>query len=156
MGVKKVPEGYHTATAYLIVHDAARAIEFYTKAFGARELLRLSAPGGKIGHAEIQIGDSPIMMADEHPEMGARSPRTLGGTAVFMMLYVENVDELFRQALAAGARELRPLKDEFYGDRTGTLEDPFGHMWTLATHKEDVAPEEIERRYAAALKKQGG
>jgi PhnB protein len=152
MAVKPVPDGYHTVTPYLIVHDAAGAIEFYKKAFGARELLRLGGPNGKIGHAEIQIGDSPIMLADEHPEFLARSPKTIGGSPVSICLYVPNVDTLASQAVAAGAKVLRPVKDQFYGDRSGTFEDPFGHTWTIATHKEDLTAEEIGKRMEAMMK----
>ncbi len=148
--VKPIPEGYHTVTPYLIVKDGARAIEFYKKAFGATELLRMADPGGKIGHAEIKIGDSPIMLADEVPEMGARSPQSLGGSPVSILLYVEDVDALFSQAVAAGAKVQRPVKDQFYGDRTGGVTDPFGHVWYIATHKEDVSPEEMQKRAAAA------
>ena len=148
--VKPIPEGYHSATPYLIVKDAARAIEFYKRAFGATELLRMPAPGGKIGHAEIKIGDSPIMLADEAPDMGALSPETLGGTPVSILLYVEDVDAVFNQAIAAGAKVQRPVKDQFYGDRTGGVTDPFGHVWYVATHKEDVSPEEMRKRAAAA------
>jgi PhnB protein len=154
MAVKPIPDGYHTATPYLIVEGAAGAIEFYKRAFGATELMRLADPSGKIGHAEIKIGDSPVMLADEFPEMGFRGPRSLGGSAVNLVLYVEDVDARFNQALAAGATAVRPVKDQFYGDRSGTLTDPFGHVWTLATHKEDVAPEEINRRFAESMKQQ--
>ena len=153
MSVKPIPEGYHTATPYLVFEDAATAIEFYKNAFGAEELLRLASPDGKIGHAEIKIGDSPIMLADEFPEMGYRSPRAFGGSPVSILLYVEDVDAVFNQAVAAGAKSLRPVRDEFYGDRSGNLEDPFGHKWTIATHKEDVSPREIERRYVAVMAK---
>lgn len=153
MSAKPIPDGYHTATPYLVLQNAAGAIEFYKKAFGATELMRLASPGGKIGHAEIKIGDSPIMLADEVPEMGYRGPRALGGSPVSIMLYVEDVDALFNQAVAAGATVRRPVKDEFYGDRSGNLEDPFGHVWTIATHKEDVSPEEIEKRFAAVMAK---
>jgi PhnB protein len=148
--VKPIPEGYHSATPYLIVKDAARAIEFYKRAFGATELLRMAAPGGKIGHAEIKIGDSPIMLADEVPDMGALSPESLGGTPVSILLYVEDVDAVFNQAIAAGAKVQRPVKDQFYGDRSGGVTDPFGHVWYVATHKEDVSPEEMRKRAAAA------
>lgn len=150
MPVKPIPPGYHTATPYLIVKGAARAIEFYQNAFGAKELLRFAEPGGKVGHAEIQIGDSPIMLADEFPEMGARSPESLGGSPVSILLYVEDVDAVARQAAAAGATELRPVQDQFYGDRSGTFVDPFGHVWTIATHKQDVPAEEMHRRMAAS------
>ena len=148
--VKPIPEGYHTATPYLIVKDAARAIEFYKKAFGATELMRMPGPGGKIGHAEIKIGDSPIMLADELPGMGFRSPESLGGSPISILLYVEDVDVVFSEALAAGAKVQRPVADQFYGDRTGGVTDPFGHVWYIATHKEDVSPEEMKKRAAAA------
>ena len=146
--VQPIPEGYHTATPYLIVSGAARAIEFYKKAFGATELFRMAQPDGRIGHAEIKIGNSPIMLADEFPEMGARSPQSLGGSAVSILLYVEDVDAFFHRATAAGATVRRPLADQFYGDRSCTLTDPFGHVWTFATHTEDVSPEEMQRRSA--------
>ncbi len=148
--VKPTPEGYHTATPYLIVRDAARAIEFYKKAFGAKELMRMADPSGKIGHAEIKIGDSPIMLADEVPGMGYRSPESLGGSPVSILLYVEDVDAVFNQAVAAGAKVQRPVADQFYGDRTGGVTDPFGHVWYVATHIEDVSPEEMRKRTAAA------
>jgi PhnB protein len=147
---KPIPDGYHTATPYLIVRGAAGAIEFYKKAFGATELMRMAQPDGKIGHAEIKIGDSPIMLADESPEMGARSPQTLGGSPVSILLYVEDVDAIFSQAVGAGAKVQRPVADQFYGDRTGGLEDPFGHVWYVATHTEDVSPDEMRKRAAAA------
>jgi PhnB protein len=152
MPVKPIPDGYHSVTPYLIVKDAARAIDFYKKAFAAVELLRLADPTGKIGHAEIKIGNSPIMLADEHPDMGFRGPQSLGGSPVGIMLYVESVDALFRQAIAAGATEKSPVTDQFYGDRSGTLTDPFGHVWTIATHKEDVPMEEIQKRFEAMMK----
>lgn len=148
--VKPIPEGYHSVTPYLIVKDAARAIEFYKKAFGATELLRFPDPSGKVGHAEIKIGDSPIMLADEFPEKGARSPQSFGGSPVLIHLYVEDVDARVRQAVAAGAKLVRPVEDQFYGDRSGGVEDPFGYVWYLATHKEDLTPEEMRRRAAAA------
>src|ERR1700722_7112047 len=129
MSVKPIPEGYHSVTPYLILNGAASAIEFYKKAFGATELLRFPGPDGKIGHAEIKIGDSRIMLADENPAMLARSPKSCGGTPAFIMLYVNDVDKTASQAVAAGAKELRPVKDQFYGDRSGTFEDPFGHLW---------------------------
>ena len=149
--VKPIPDGYHTATPYLIVKDAAKAIEFYKKAFGATELMRMG-DGKKIQHAEIKIGTSPIMLADECPEMQACSPETLGGSPVTIMLYVENVDAMFNQAVAAGATVQRPLADQFYGDRTGGLVDPFGHKWFVATHIEDVPQEELQKRAAAMQK----
>jgi len=134
----------------LIVNDGARAIEFYKKAFGATELFRMAGPDGKIGHAEIKIGDSPIMLADEVPAMGHRSPQSLGGSPVSILLYVEDVDAVFNQAVAAGAKVARPVADQFYGDRTGGVTDPFGHAWYIATHKEDVSSEELQKRAAAA------
>ena len=146
MATKPIPDGYHSITPYLIVNGAAKAIDFYKRAFGAVELMRMPGPDGKIGHAEIKIGDSAIMLADEHPEMGYRGPQSLGGTAVSMMVYVERVDDVFGRALAGGAKELQSVKDQFYGDRSGTLQDPFGHKWTVATHVEDVPPEEMRRR----------
>lgn len=147
--VKAIPDGYHAITPYLIIKGAAEALEFYKKAFGATELFRMAQPDGKIGHAEIQIGDSRIMLADEFPEMSYVSPSTLGGSCVSIMLYVEDVDSIFNQAVAAGATEQRPLEDKFYGDRTGSLVDPFGHVWHVGTHQEDVTPEEMEKRLAA-------
>jgi PhnB protein len=146
MAAKPIPEGYHTVTPYLVVHDAAKALEFYKKAFGATELMRFPGPGGKIMHAEIKIGDSPIMLADECPEMGSRSPRSIGGSSVGLMIYVEDVDAMAGRAVDAGAKVLSPVKDQFYGDRSGTFADPFGHVWTISTHKEDVSSEEMKRR----------
>jgi len=153
MKTKPIPDGYHTATPYLIVNGAAQALEFYKKAFGATEMMRFPGPGGKIMHAEIKIGDSPIMLADEAPEMGARSPKTVGGTPVSLLLYVEDVDAWASRAVAAGAKVQRPVQDRFYGDRTGTFEDPFGHIWSIATHKEDVSLEEMKKRAASAFQK---
>ncbi len=148
--VKAIPDGYHAVTPYLIVAGAASAIEFYTKAFGAIELVRMGGPDGKIGHAELLITDSHIMLADEHPGMGALGPRTIGGSPVNLLLYVEDVDAVVSNAVSLGARLTRPVADQFYGDRTGGLEDPFGHNWYVATHKEDVSPEEMKKRSAAA------
>ena len=150
--VKPIPDGYHTATPYLIVDDGARAIDFYHRAFGATEIMRMPAPGGKVGHAEIKIGDSHIMLADEAPEMDARSPKHYGGSPVSLMLYVEDVDKLFAQAVAAGGTVARPVADMFYGDRSGTVKDPFGHSWHLSTHKEDVPPDEMKKRMDAMHK----
>ncbi len=150
MAVKPIPDGYHTATPYLIIRGAADAIEFYKKAFGATELFRFPMPDGKIGHAEIKIGDSPIMMADEFPEMGYKGPQSLGGSPVSIMIYVEDVDAVFNQAVDAGAAVKEALQDKFYGDRIGTLTDPFGHVWHISTHKEDVSVEEMQRRAKAA------
>jgi PhnB protein len=146
MPVQPIPAGYHTATPYLIIGGAAEAIEFYKKAFGATETLRMLGPGGKIGHAEIRIGNSPIMLGDECPEMGCRSPKSIGGTSISLYLYVENADAVVQEAVAAGATVKRPLQDQFYGDRNATLVDPFGHEWHVATHKEDVSPAEMRRR----------
>ncbi|HWX18642.1 MAG TPA: VOC family protein [Candidatus Binatia bacterium] len=153
--VKPIPDGHHTVTPYLILSNAAKGIEFYKSAFGATELMRISMPGGKVGHAELQLGDSRIMLADEYPEIGARSPQTIGGTPVTLAVYVEDVDAVAKRALAAGAKVLKPVKDQFYGDRSGTFTDPFGHQWTIATHKEDVPPQEIERRAAAMFAGKG-
>ena len=152
MATKAIPEGYSTATPYLIIKGAAEAIEFYKRAFGATEMLRMADPQGRVGHAEIKIGDSVIMLADEHPAMGYRSPRALGGSSVSILLYLEDVDTVFARAVKAGAKALRPVTNQFYGDRSGTLEDPFGHVWTIATHVEDVPPEEMKRRAEAAMK----
>jgi PhnB protein len=146
-----VPPGYRTVTPYLIVKGAAEAIEFYKHAFGATEMLRMADPQGRVGHAELRIGDSVIMLADEHPSMGYRSPRSLGGSSVSILLYLPDVDTVFERALKTGARSQRPVMNQFYGDRSGTLEDPFGHLWTVATHVEDVAPEEMRRRAEAAM-----
>lgn len=148
--VKPIPDGYHAVTPYLIVKGGVDALEFYKKAFGAKESLRMMQPDGRVGHAEIKIGDSVIMLADEHPEIGARSPQSYGGTPVTIHLYVEDVDTVFNQAVAAGAKVVRPLQNQFYGDRSGGIEDPFGHAWYIATHVEDVSPEEINKRAAAA------
>lgn len=145
--VKPIPEGYHSVTPYLVIKGAVQALEFYKTAFGATELFRMEHEG-KIGHAEIKIGDSPIMLADEHPDQGHVSPTTLGGSPVGIMIYVDDVDKIFNQAISAGGKEVKPLQDQFYGDRSGTLTDPFGHVWTVATHKEDVTPEEMDRRLA--------
>ncbi|MEJ2795107.1 VOC family protein [Iodobacter sp. LRB] len=147
--MKAIPHGYHTATPYLIVNNAVSAIEFYKSAFNATEVMHLADPSGKIAHAEVKIGDSSIMLADEHPEMGYVSPAALGNSPVSIMLYVENVDAAFEQAIKHGAVELRAVSDQFYGDRIGTLKDPFGHIWSLATHIEDVSPDEINKRFAA-------
>ena len=147
---KPIPDGYHTATPYLIIGGAGDAIEFYKKAFGATELFRFPTPDGKIGHAEIKIGDSPIMLADEFPEMGYKGPQTLGGSPVSIMIYVEDVDTIFNQAVAAGATVKEAVTDKFYGDRLGTVADPFGHVWHISTHKEDVSLEEMQKRAQAA------
>lgn len=145
------PAGSHSVTVQLVVRDAARAIEFYVRAFGARELFRLQEPGGKVGHAELAIGDSTIMLADEYPDFGALSPATIGGSPAKLLLYVEDADAAMKKALAAGATELRPVKDQFYGDRSGMIADPFGFSWSLAARIEDVSPEEMQRRFSAEL-----
>lgn len=152
--VKPIPDGYHSVTPYLYIDGAARAIDFYKQAFGAVEVMRLEAPGGKIGHAEIKIGDSHVMLADEFPEMGARGPHTIGGTAVGLMVYLPDVDVVDR-AVKAGATLERPVENKFYGDRTGGIIDPFGHRWYISTHVEDVPPEEMEKRAAAAMAASG-
>jgi PhnB protein len=146
--VKAIPDNYPRVCAYLVVDGAAAAIDFYTKILGATERLRLPAPGGKVGHAELQIGDSVVMLADEFPEMNAIGPKTIGGTPVSLVVYVESVDETFRQALEAGATELEAPSDRFYGERSGEFLDPFGHRWSVMTHIEDVSPEELQRRMA--------
>ena len=149
MPVKAIPDGYHSVTPYLICRGAAKAIDFYKQAFGAKELFRIDGPGDSVGHAEIKIGDSPVMLADEFPEMQARSPESYGGSPVSIMLYVEDVDKVVDRAVANGAKVVRPVQDQFYGDRNGTLTDPFGHTWTIATHKEDLSSEEMKRRAEA-------
>src|SRR3979411_1291546 len=151
MATKPIPDGYRTATPYLIIKGAADAIEFYKRAFGATELLRMADPQGRVGHAEIKIGDSVIMLADQHPAMGYRGPRSLGGSRGSILLYLQDVDGGVARAGTAGAKAERPVADQFYGDRSGTLEDPFGHVWTVATHVEDVPPEEMQRRAEAAV-----
>jgi PhnB protein len=154
--VKPIPDGYHAVTPALVVRDAARAMEFYKAAFGAQERMRMAGPGGKIVHAEMTIGDSVIMVADEFPEWGNLSPESLKGSPVRMGLYVEDVDAVANRAVAAGAKVLIPVADQFYGDRSGRLADPFGHIWIISTHKEDVSPEEMQNRMDAFSKKQSG
>jgi PhnB protein len=151
MGVKPIPEGYHTATPYLAVDDAAEALEYYKKAFGAKERGRMEAPDGKIGHAEIQIGDSLVMLSDPFPQASTRTPKELGGTTASVFLYVEDVDAVVKRAVDAGAIVKTEVEDQFWGDRFGTIEDPFGHIWSVATHVEDVPPEEIAERAKAAM-----
>ena len=146
---KPIPDDYHRLTPHLCVKDARRAIEFYKKAFGATESMRLEQPDGRIGHAELRLGEARIMLADEFPEMNVRSPQSLGGSPVILYLYVEDVDEFAGRAVAAGAKLMQPVEDKFYGDRSGSLMDPFGHVWTVATHKEDVSVEEMRKRAAA-------
>ncbi len=147
--VKPIPEGYHSVTPYLVVKGAASAIEFYERVFRAKEIYRMMQPDGRVGHAELQIGDSRIMLADESPEVGARSPQTIGGSPVTIHLYVPDVDATVERAVEAGAKVTRPVADRFYGDRNGSVTDPFGHVWFVSTHTEDVSAEEIERRAAA-------
>ena len=148
---KPIPDGYPRVSPHLIVDDAVAAIEFYSSVFGASERMRMPAPEDKVGHAELQIGDSVIMLADEFPGMDARGPKSVGGTPVTLYVYVEDVDGVFERALAAGAKALRPVEDRFYGDRSGQFEDPFGHRWDVATHVEDVPPDEMAQRAAAAM-----
>jgi PhnB protein len=148
--VKPIPDELHVLSPYLVVRGAADAIAFYARAFGAEELFRLSDPSGKLGHAELRIGNSRFMLADEYPDFGALSPLAIGGSPVSIHLYVEDVDQTFARAVAAGALELRPLKDEFYGDRTALVADPFGHKWHLASRREEVSPAEMQRRMNAA------
>ena len=145
------PEGYNTVMPYLVVKEAAKAIEFYKKVLGATEIMRMPGPGGRIMHAELRVGDTVIMMADEMPAMNALSPQTVGGTPVGLMVYVKNVDEVFKSAIAAGAKTEREVADQFYGDRNGTFVDPFGHKWTVGTHVEDVSPEEMKARMAKMM-----
>ena len=154
--VRPIPEGYHAVTPYLSIAGAAEALDFYKRAFGASEIMRMPGPDGKIGHAEIRIGDSRIMLADEFPGMDFLSPRSTGGTPVHLHVYDEDADARVAQALAAGATLKRPVQDQFYGDRLGTVEDPFGHVWHIATHKEDLSPDELARRAEQAMKKAAG
>jgi PhnB protein len=150
--IKPIPDDYRGITPYLVVKGAAKAMDFYQKAFSATEIMRFDQPDGRIGHAEMQIGDARFMLADEFPEMKIFSPQTLGGTSVYFLIYVEDVDALFNRAVTAGAKVDKPVADQLYGDRNGTLMDPFGHKWTIATHIEDVSPEEMERRMHAEAK----
>ena len=152
--VKPVPDGHRTVTPYLALRNAAKALGFYKKAFGAMETYKLMVPDGSVGHAEIRLGNSIVMLSDEFPEYGGKSPQTLGGSPVNIHLYVEDVDAFFKNALAAGAKERKPVMDQFYGDRSGQLEDPFGHLWWVATHKEDVPPEEMQKRVKAMFASQ--
>ena len=154
--VRPIPEGYHAVTPYLSVVGAAQALDFYKRAFGASEVLRMPGPDGKIGHAEIRIGDSRVMLADEFPGMDFLSPRSRGGSPVHLHVYVEDVDARVAQAIEAGATLKRPVQDQFYGDRLGTVEDPFGHVWHIATHKEDLSPDELARRAEQAMNKPAG
>ena len=150
--VKSVPEGYPSLSPYLIVRDGAAAIDFYQKVFGAKLRMKLDGPGGRIGHAELEIGNGLVMLADEHPEIGALAPTTIGGTPVGLHLYLEDVDAVAKKAIAAGATLKRPVENQFYGDRLGSIIDPFGHLWHISTHVEDVSPEEIGQRAATMAK----
>ena len=151
MAVKPIPEGYHTLTAYLAVDNATEAIEFYKRAFGAKERMRMDAPGGKIGHAELEIGDSRIMLSDPWPQSNARPPKELGGTTMGIFMYSEDVDAAVRRAVDAGATVTMEPEDMFWGDRFGSVTDPYGHLWSIATHKEDLTPEELAERREAAM-----
>jgi PhnB protein len=150
MAVKPIPDDFPRVTPYLCVEGAAAAIDFYTDVFGAVERMRMPAPDGRLGHAEVQIGNAVVMLADEWPEMGVRGPKSIGGTPVMLMVYVEDVDNVVAKAVAAGAKELRAVENRFYGDRSGEIEDPFGHRWTVSTHVEDVSGDEMERRMKEA------
>lgn len=154
--VNPIPEGYNNVIPYLVIKDAAKAIEFYEKAFGAKEIGRISTPDGKVGHSELQVGDSRIMLSEESPDWGTKSPQSLGNTPVSLCIYAENVDEVYQRAIDAGAKADKgmELQDQFYGDRSGTVTDPFGHKWTIATHIEDVSYEEMQQRFNAMFEKQ--
>ena len=152
MGVKQIPDGSSSVTPYLIVTGAANALDYYKMAFDAQEIMRMPGPDGKIAHAEIQIGNARLMLADESPQMGHKSPQTIGGSGTGLMLYVNDVDDTFQRAVSGGGKVVQEVKNQFYGDRSGTLADPFGHQWTIATHVEDVAPEEMKRRMDEARK----
>jgi PhnB protein len=151
MAAKPIPDGYHTVTPYLAVDDAAQAIEYYKKAFGAKERVRMEAPGGKIGHAELEVGDSLIMLFDPFPQSSTRPPKELGGTSASVFMFVEDVDAVVKQAVDAGATITMEVADQFWGDRFGTVTDPFGHVWSIATHIEDLTPDEIAERGKAAM-----
>jgi PhnB protein len=151
--VKPIPEGYHSITPYLVIKGAAAAIDFYKQAFGATEIMRMPQPDGRVGHAELKFGDSVVMLADEYPELQVVGPKTLGNTSVGLLLYLDDVDKAVERAVSLGATIKKPIADQFYGDRTGTIEDPFGHKWTLAVHIEDVSQEEMQRRMEAQAKK---
>ena len=153
--VKPIPAGHHTVAPYLAIKNAVSALEFYKKAFGAIETYKLIVPDGRLGHAEIRLGNSLIMLSDEFPEFGGKAPESLGGSPVSIHLYVDDVDAFVKKAVAAGARELKPVADQFYGDRSGQLQDPYGHLWWVATHKEDVAPEEMQKRVQALFARAG-
>ena len=151
MATQPIPEGYHTVTPYLAVDDAAEAIDYYTKAFGAKERVRMETPDGKVGHAELEIGDSLVMLSDPFPQASTKTPSKLGGTSVSVFMYVEDVDAVVKQAVGAGATVTMEVADQFWGDRFGSVTDPFGHSWSIATHVEDLTPEEIAKRGEAAM-----
>ena len=151
MATQPIPEGYHTVTPYLAVDDAAEAIDYYTKAFGAKERVRMETPDGKVGHAELEIGDSLVMLSDPFPQASTKTPSELGGTSVSVFMYVEDVDAVVQQAVDAGATVTMEIADQFWGDRFGSVKDPFGHLWSIATHVEDVPPEEMAERAKAAM-----
>ena len=152
--VKPIPEGHRTVAPYLAIKNAVGALEFYKTAFGAVETFKLLVPDGRVGHAELRLGDSLIMLSDEFPEFGGKAPESLGGSPVSIHLYVEDVDAFVQRAVAAGARELKPVTNQFYGDRSGTITDPYGHVWTIGSHVEDVSPEEINRRFSEQMQQQ--
>jgi len=154
--VKPIPEGYHNVTPYLYVRGAAAAIDFYKSVFGATEIVRMAGPDGRIMHAELKIGDSIVMLGDENPHMGVLSPQTVGGFSTGLHVYVEHIDAVVQKMIDSGAKLLRPIKNQFYGDRSASLLDPFGHMWSVATHIEDVGPEEMKKRMTAAMSQTAG
>ena len=155
MATKPIPDGYHTVSPYLAVEDAARAIDYYTRAFGAKEVVRMDAPGGTIGHAELAVGDSRIMLSDPFPQGSTRPPKELGGTSASVFMYVEDVDAVVKRAVDAGATVTMEVADQFWGDRFGTITDPFGHVWSIATHVEDVPADEMAERAKAAMAAMG-
>jgi PhnB protein len=156
MATKPIPEGYHTVTPYLAVDDAAAAIEYYTKVFGAKETVRMDGPDGTIGHAELDVGDSKIMLSDPFPQASTKPPKELGGTSASVFMYVEDVDAVVKKAVDAGATITMEVQDQFWGDRFGSITDPFGHLWSIATHVEDVPPEEMEERAKKAMAEMAG
>jgi len=149
--VSYIPKGYNTVTPYLVIKGAAKAIEYYKNVFGATEVMRMAGPDGKVGHAELKIGDSHIMLADENPAMGHRSAESIGASPVSLLVYIPDCDKVVAKAVAEGAKILKPVEDQFYGDRSGFIQDPFGHFWSVATHKEDLSPKEIEERVKKAM-----
>jgi len=149
--VRYIPKGYNSVTPYLVVKGAAQAIEYYKKVFGATEILRMAGPDGRVGHAELQVGSSRIMLADENPQMGYRSAESIGASPVSLLVYIRDCDKVVERAVAGGAKLLKPVQDQFYGDRSGFIQDPFGHLWGIATHIEDVSPKEMEERAKKAM-----